>query len=497
MVWSGADSADTTNWSDGLNWSGNLRPARRTPLVQHQRDVRWPGLRPVENIVSATRQLARSMYAPTNGFRNTLIAPGVTLTISNATVTSSLLSGTQTDAGGDTTVYNTVIGTGGTLVINSTNVGSAMFDPAKQRHSGTHRSTVDLSELDTFNATVGRMLIAVQGPLNAVAGQVSFPILPVPAGTLMLARTNIVRTTQTGLILGGQDGGNGSGQGGAASISGPAIVLGDGASNGGQGVMQLGQTNAMFADTICVPRQKSIGNVLSFNPAFASPTLFMRGVTSNRVMRLAVADDGNLSTSTTGASAVIGSVDLSGGTSDLMIDTFVIANGQTGNGTAPITGTFTLGAGIMDVNTVNVGYQNTANAAEVTQGTLQHYCRAAISWCIIRLCSVARSAAASRRRARCDRSAPARSRSPTGSWTKRQRHERHQFDRRRDNGRHHRYSFRADWLALVGDTTLNLAVNGSAAPVVMLHLGDHEQHQQHHQRHCHLRRSPGWLRKSR
>src|SRR5207302_1380516 len=87
-------------------------------------------------------------------------------------------------------------------------------------------------------------------------------------------------------------------------------------------------------------------------------------------MRFAVADDGNLSTSTTGASAVIGTVDLSLGTSDLMIDTVVIANGQTGNGTAPITGTFMLGAGLMDANTVNVGYQNSANAAEVTQGTL-------------------------------------------------------------------------------------------------------------------------------
>jgi hypothetical protein len=369
VVWSGADFVNTTNWSDGLNWVGNVAPGTiDTAFFGTNGMSAGPGS--TDNIVSANTTVAALTYAPTNGFRNTFIAPGVTLTLSNSVVTSSLLSGTQTDAGGDATVYNAVSGAGATLVVNSTNVGSALLIQQSSGTAGAHRSTVDLSGLDNFNATVGRILIAVQGPLNAVAGQVSIPNIVRPAGTLMLAKTNVIRTTQVGLIVGGQDGGNGSGQGGAASISGPAIVLGDGASNGGQGVMQLGQTNAIFTDTISVARQKSTATSLSFNAAFTSPSLYLRGVTSNRVMRLAVADDGNLSTSTTGASAVTGTVDLSIGTSDLMIDTLVIANGQTGNGTAPITGTFTLGAGLMDVNVVNVGYQNSANAAEVTQGTL-------------------------------------------------------------------------------------------------------------------------------
>jgi hypothetical protein len=371
IIWSGADSATTTNWSDGLNWFGNVTPGTSdTALFSTNGMSASAGSASIDNMVSANVTVASLTYAPTNGFRNTLIVPGMTLTISNTTVTSSILSGTQNDAGGDVSVYNTVSGPGGTLVINSTNVGSALLIQQSSGTAGTHRSTLDFSELDTFNATVGRVLIAVHGPLNPVAGQLSIPNTVRPAGTLILAKTNIIRTTQVGLILGGQDGGNGSGQGGAASISGPAIVLGDGASNGGQGVMQLGQTNAIFTDTICVSRQKSIATSLLFNPVFISPALYLRGTTSNRVMRFAVADDGNLSTSTTGASAVIGTVDLSAGTSDVMIDTLVIANGQTGNGTAPITGIFTLGAGVMDVNTVTLGYQNAANAAEVTQGTL-------------------------------------------------------------------------------------------------------------------------------
>jgi hypothetical protein len=472
VVWSGADSAVTTNWSDGLNWFGNLAPgAVDTAVLGTNGMSTGPGSGQVDNIVSASTTVGALMYAPTNGFRNTFIAPGSTLTISNTTVTSSLLSGTQTDAGGDTTVYNTVIGTGAALVLNSTNVGSAILIQQSSGTAGAHRSTVDLSALDTFNATVGRILIGVQGPLNAVAGQVPIPNTVRPAGTLIMARTNIVRTTQTGLIVGGQDGGNGSGQGGAASISGPAIVLGDGASNGGQGVVQLGQTNALFTDTICVGRQKSVGNTLSFNPAFASPTLFLRGVTSNRVMRLAVADDGNLSTSTTGASAVIGSVDLSFGTSDLMLDTLVLANGQTGNGTAPITGTFTLGAGVMDVNTVNVGYQNSANAAEVTQGTLN--VTAGGNLVVHNQIVLGRSLGGSVApqgtlvidsastvtvsNGIVDQSGSATSSiNLTGSTI--------------TTGTIGTPSAPIGSLSL-GDSTLNLAVNGSAAPVVTLHLG--------------------------
>ncbi|HSU52942.1 MAG TPA: hypothetical protein VLT36_02645, partial [Candidatus Dormibacteraeota bacterium] len=226
LTWSGADSATTTNWSDGLNWFGNAAPAASDTAVFSTNGMSLDSAS-IDNIVTANTTVAALVYAPTNGFRNTRIIPGVTLTVSNTTVTSSLLSGTQTDAGGDTTVYNTVTGPGAALVINSTNIGSAILVQQSSGTAGAHRSTVDLSGLDSFNATVGRILIAVQGPLNPAAGQVPIPNTVRPAGTLLLAKTNIIRTTQTGLILGGQDGGNGAGQGGAASISGPAIMLGD------------------------------------------------------------------------------------------------------------------------------------------------------------------------------------------------------------------------------------------------------------------------------
>jgi len=143
VVWSGADSAVTTNWSDGLNWFGNLAPgAVDTAVLGTNGMSTGPGSGQVDNIVSASTTVGALMYAPTNGFRNTFIAPGSTLTISNTTVTSSLLSGTQTDAGGDTTVYNTVIGTGAALVLNSTNVGSAILI---QQSSGTAGAIAPLS----------------------------------------------------------------------------------------------------------------------------------------------------------------------------------------------------------------------------------------------------------------------------------------------------------------------------------------------------------------
>jgi hypothetical protein len=57
-------------------------------------------------------------------------------------------------------------------------------------------------------------------------------------------------------------------------------------------------------------------------------------------------------------------VDLTEGSSDLLINTLVVGNGQTSTGAGPITATFNMGAGKMDVNTMYVAYQNSTSGAE-------------------------------------------------------------------------------------------------------------------------------------
>lgn len=340
IIWNGGGGANK-NWSEAGaagNWSGSAEPgASDTAFFNSTAGVGTAGAGSVNNIVDASVSVSGLTYAQTNTIHNTVISPGMTLTISNAVAANLLLAGTENDAGAAATQTSTISGAGGTLVLVSTNLASALVIRQASATAGTHLSTVDLSGLDTFNATVGRVLLAVQGPLAR------------PAGTLILAKTNVITTS------------------GAA----PAIDLGDGASNGGVGILELGQTNALFADTITVGRQKTPGTLgspfLIFNPHLSAPAAYIRGVTVNRVSMFIVADDSAQSTSTSTCTAA---ADLSGGTVDGMIDTLVIGKGMTSSGTGPVTGAFTMGAGTLDVNTLEVGFENAANAGANVTGTL-------------------------------------------------------------------------------------------------------------------------------
>jgi hypothetical protein len=365
VFWNGPDGANI-NWSDPNNWL--LPPVvgvLDTAFFNNTGMSLSPGAGSVDNIVDANITVAGLVYGQTNGFHNTVINPGVTLTVSNNGVVIPLLSGTQTDAGAAAQNYNTVSGNGA-LVLNCTNIGSAMVVQQCSANSGSpqHLSTLDLSALDRFNATMGRLLVGVQGFTNTI-GQVAIPNITRPSCLLILAKTNVIRTTQLGAIQGPIDAANGNGSG-SASIAGPAIVIGDAFGTPQLDVVQLGQTNAIFSDSITVGREKSIASLM-FNPSLVAPSLYLRGASSNRVATFFVADDSHISTSTTAAS---GTNDLSGGTVDAMIDALVIARGESGNGNATVRGVFNMAAGTVDVNTMFVGQLVTNSASGRVIGTV-------------------------------------------------------------------------------------------------------------------------------
>ena len=381
-TWSGADAAISTNWSDGLNWIGGAEPGVNglAYFIDDTGLVGGSGSAFVDNIVDANVTVAGLVYAETNGYHNTIINPGVTLTITNNNVGIPLMAEPRIDPApnNDPTGlnYNTISGTGGTLTINNTNVGSWLYVEYGSGTTGTtgegdHMATLDLSGLDTFNLTIGRMLLGVQGQLSTVTTQPQVLDLYFPQGTLLLAATNYINMTQLGAVAGPNDGGNGSGQTGLGSLSGPAILIGDAANNEDashpSAIMELGQTNVIYADSITVAREKSVGT-LEFNTAFSSPVLYLRGASSNRVSFLRVGDNSSFATSA--SEACSGTVDFSGGTVDIMLDNLIIANGQTGSGNSVNNGTFTMGAGTMNVNTVELGYQNSATAGASSVGIL-------------------------------------------------------------------------------------------------------------------------------
>jgi len=332
-IWSGASGVDLF-WSTAGNWSPSGPPGVSDDARFNDTGAALDAVT-INNIISVNRVVQSLTFGQTNGFHNTLINPGVTLTVANNAAANLLVVGTETGVSASQQETATISGPGGKLVVNSASSGSALVIREAYTSSGTHRATLDMSGLDTFEATVGRVLVAVQGSIVR------------PAGTWLLARTNTISVSGTA----------------------PAFALGDGSSNGGNAIAQLGETNAIFADSFAVARQKS-NSRLEFNPAFTSsgtPVVVLRGRTASRVSNFSIGDN---SAQTSSGTATTGTVDLSGGILDAQVDACYIARGQAGTGTGGATGNLTFGSGVLDVNTLEVGYLSAATAAGSVTGTV-------------------------------------------------------------------------------------------------------------------------------
>ena len=278
-------------------------------------------------------------YGQGNGLTHTtLLNPGFTLTINRTTTGDPLTVNSQlAETTGTTQVPVAIQGPGAAL-----NVTSATGDIVIHQGNGTagsHMATLDLSALDTFNATVNRLLI---GQANAGAA------VNRPSGTLILAKTNVITLT---------------------SATTPQVMVQDGGSNANGGtasVLTLGQVNFIYADNFRLGGQKGNGNV-GFNGAFSSPSLVIRshdGV--SRAPQIAVGDNSIV----TSGNSTVASVDLTAGSSDMLVDTVYIARGNPGPGTGTCTGTLGLGAGTLDVNTLEIGFGISTGAGGAATATM-------------------------------------------------------------------------------------------------------------------------------
>ena len=325
VVWTGTDATNfvNTNWSDANNWSGGL-PAKANSVYFFDRGAAGSS-GAINNIVDTNSPILFLQYGNTNGFHTTQINSSVKLVVSNTAAANLVFVGTGTDNGNNQTVYSTINGAG-TFTAVDTNSGSTFILQQGATNSGTLMATLDLSALANFNLTIGQLEVG-----SATPGTGAFNHL---SGTLYLAGTNIIRV-------------NGSA---------PAIDVGDASSNGGTSHLYLGQTNAIFSDTITVAHSKAVAT-FAFNPALtgSNPALTLNGNTNARISILAV---GDFLTQATSASTTIGLVDLTGGTVSALVDTCYVARGQNGSGSGPTTGTLRVGAGTFNVNTLNVGYMN-------------------------------------------------------------------------------------------------------------------------------------------
>ena len=338
IVWNGADAGINvnTNWSDANNWTGGI-PGPATNICFFNPGVSaTQGV--VNNVVDASRTILSLQYGNTNGFHTTQINPGAKLMISNNAGVYLVFAGNGSDNGASQTSYSKLLGAG-TLSVVSTNPGSFFVVQQGSANNGSHNATLDLSGLATLNLNVGRLVVGGANPTSAGASNWL-------SGTLYLAGTNNLRVT------------------GPA----PAIDVGDCVANGGTSYLYLGQTNALFADSMTIAHSKATCT-LSFNPALAgaNPALSLSGNTNARVTTLAI---GDFSAQSTSGSTTSGNANLAGGTVNAQVATCFVGHGQTGNGSGPTTGTLTVGPGRFDVNNLNVGFVSISSAAGSVTGTV-------------------------------------------------------------------------------------------------------------------------------
>lgn len=318
------------NWSVAGNWSPSGVPGTASDVIFGNVGAGSPNTDDVsaETINSLT-------YNQTTGTAHTtVINPGQTLTIngSGAAGTALLNVGAANTTGLLVPVF--IQGAGGTLTLN----GAGDLDVRQGGTAGgSQMATLDLSGLDTFNATIGRLLVA-QSPNNTINRL---------SGTLILAKTNTITLT------------------GAS----PQVMVQDPNSNANGSLysaLTFGQVNYLNADTLRLGGQKGNANI-NFNGAFSSPSLTIRN--ADGVSPCTVIDFGYNAAVSTGNNTVA-VADFSLGTVNILANLVHVPQGPIGTSTGTATGTLTLGAGTLNVSDLEIGWGNATAASGVTTGTL-------------------------------------------------------------------------------------------------------------------------------
>ena len=338
IIWSGANVATDTNWSDNLNWIGSVAPGSADDVKFY--DTGAAGAVGVaDNIVDGSfgGTVASLQYANTNGFHTTSIPVGVTL---NLTGTNGITSGTLQDSG-SALIVNASIAGAGTLNVNNILAPIVINQGRSANGNGTQRGILDMSGLHTFTASIS--LIAVG---DAMAG--GSANAQNATGTLKLGQTNVITTSFVGTAI----------TNGVTATPTNSIEIGANNGNaGGVNMFFLGQSNMFFIDSIAVGTLKTTATML-FNTGLNNPIAYFRG-TGGASSRIRFWSVGDMASSGSSSSNCNGTNDFTGGTVDILVDTMSLGRDRQGGNTgAGVTmGTFIFTGGIVNVNTLDVGNQ--------------------------------------------------------------------------------------------------------------------------------------------
>src|SRR6266404_5607490 len=263
-IWNATNGASAdTNWSSGVNWSTTFAPGPGDNVQFLDNGTTVGAAGTINNLVDYSTNIAPMWYANTSGFHTTLIADGQSLTNNGSQPgvqnTSALNVGLETYTTSNQTIYATITGLNGTLVVTNPG-GSIQVRMGSNTNPPASKATLDMSGLGTLNADVVRMSAGVEsGTPRGVSG------------FIYLARTNTIIMRGTG-----QDANFSSGN--------PGLYIGHNTSAGlfnqNGSAIYLGITNALFVDYAVIGRGNQTNCFFGFNPAFiaSSPYAYIRGL---------------------------------------------------------------------------------------------------------------------------------------------------------------------------------------------------------------------------
>jgi fibronectin-binding autotransporter adhesin len=313
-----ADSVVTADTTIERLWIGQTNPANHNLIISN-------------GVTLTIMGTADNGYGPLGSDPN---AGGITADPNPGIVASTIYVGTKTLSSATQVLSENVAG-GGTLIVSNLNNEINV----RQFHSsgGAHRAILNLSGLNTFIAKLGRIRVGdgEAQPENRSEGD----LFLAATNNITLSGTNYQDNVQ--LVVGNNDVNQ--------NQSNPSFLI-----FGGQNVLNL--------DEMLVGGKKQPGTIRGTN-AFPSPTLKMRG--SDGVSRVRAIRIGDASDQPTSGNGTTGIAYFNDDTVDILADTITVGKSQsTGSGNGSLSlGRFSLGAGTLDVNTLDVAFRMDNNAA--------------------------------------------------------------------------------------------------------------------------------------
>ena len=313
----------------------------------------------------------RSFVSATGGANS---FAGVLQNGSSALAFAKVGTGTITLAGANTYTGGTTI-SGGTLALSAgSSIGGAggalTFNGTGTLDLGTNAQTVATLGFGT-NATAFTGTVT-DGSLT-VTGAAGFTALNPTgtSGTYTLDLSGLTTFTYNqaaqGFTVGGASGGGNTVDlklsAASNAITASAVQIGGGSSGTlNTAALDLGAVNTINTASLQLGQYRVGSSTLDFQSGLTHATVTLRGTGGGLtpVTTVLVNQDSNGSPTT-------GSLDLSGGTVDAIVNNFTVGSAAT-NG-SPTT-TVTMGAGTVNVNTLTLGYSSNTNAsANVTTST--------------------------------------------------------------------------------------------------------------------------------